>query len=148
MPKSSYEPAVSKYLDQVGVRWPTSMEAFARQMRQKHGAALDKLMSLLGRGGGPTPEFYALKNHSLRFSLDITFQYDGNFYAEYLSGVVVEHRTHQPRPRRVLDLGCDNGLLTCFYAQHFPEAEVIGIDAANPVFGSLGGWRTSSASRT
>jgi SAM-dependent methyltransferase len=104
------------------------MEAFARQMRQKQGTAFDRLASALGPDGASTPEFYEVKNHSLRFSLDVTFQFDGNFYAEYLSGVVIEHRKYQARPRRVLDLGCDNGLLTCFYAQHFPEAEVVGLD--------------------
>jgi SAM-dependent methyltransferase len=33
-----------------------------------------------------------------------------------------------PAPSRVLDLGCDNGVLTCFYAIRFPKAKVVGID--------------------
>ena len=33
-----------------------------------------------------------------------------------------------PAATRILDIGCDNGLATCFYASQRPDAEVLGID--------------------
>jgi SAM-dependent methyltransferase len=32
-------------------------------------------------------------------------------------------------PTSVLDIGCDNGLATCFYALLYPDAKIIGIDS-------------------
>ncbi len=70
-------------------------------------------------------DFYPLKNSSLELSLAVTFWVKGGFYASYLSWLV---REDLPSPSRILDIGCDNGVLTCFYARQFPDAEVIGID--------------------
>jgi SAM-dependent methyltransferase len=129
--KGGHEPAVERYRAAARVRWPTNTDTFRRQMKERHGAAtLDRTFAALGKDGASTPAFYELKNRSLRFSLDVSFQMDGNFYACFLDGVTREHEKHQPVPRRILDLGCDCGLLTCFYAQHFPEAEVVGLDSS------------------
>jgi len=93
MPKSNHEPAVTKYLVQVGVCWPTNMDTFNRHMSERYGkATVDRMFAALGEDAKATPEFYARKNQSLRLSLDLSFQMDGNFYGEYLSGVVIEHQ--------------------------------------------------------
>ena len=41
----------------------------------------------------------------------------------------------QERPRRVLDLGTGTGIAARFVAEHFPEAEVVGVDIAEAMVG-------------
>ena len=74
---------------------------------------------------GNTGPYYTAKNSSLEFSLAVISQYWGNRLEEYLAWFV--HREWPPA-QRILDVGCDNGILTCFYAHYFPDAEVFGID--------------------
>jgi trans-aconitate methyltransferase len=80
-----------------------------------------------------TPEYaqlmeeqYALKNKSLDFSIEISSQYSSRFYAAFL--MLVSRLSFEPAPATILDIGCDNGILTSFYAEHFPNAKVLGID--------------------
>ncbi|MBK9519670.1 MAG: class I SAM-dependent methyltransferase [Anaeromyxobacter sp.] len=118
-----------EFLSKVGVRWPTNMDTYRRQMKQRYGAhALDGIFSEFDKHGRPEPAFYESKNRNLRFSLDLSFQLDGHFLAEFMSGIVIEHRKYRDPPKKALDLGCDCGILACFYAWHFPEAEVLGLD--------------------
>jgi SAM-dependent methyltransferase len=49
----------------------------------------------------------------------------GRFHASFLNWFA---RERLPSPKRLLDVGCDNGVLTCFYAKLFPDSEVVGID--------------------
>jgi SAM-dependent methyltransferase len=77
------------------------------------------------RGLGESVDVYALKNSSLDLSLAIASQYWGDLYRNFLSWFV---REQLPSPSTILDIGCESGILTCFYAQRFPSAEVVGID--------------------
>ena len=72
--------------------------------------------------------FYSLKNKNYDISLALTsfFDYEYYFY-------VMEHLfKHADRiGNEVLDVGCDNGILTCYLALRFPEKRFIGIDQCN-----------------
>lgn len=70
------------------------------------------------------PEIYDLKNQSLNLSLDIS-RGACDLHIKYFHWFIKS--LDQP-PKRILDIGCDNGIITCFYAMLFPKAEVIGID--------------------
>ena len=72
---------------------------------------------------------YRLKNASLDFTTAVTSQYFGRLYASYLA--MVETLGLPRAASSVLDLGCDNGILTGFYARHFSEAHVLGVDRCN-----------------
>ncbi len=122
------EPAVRRYLQSVGFSMPASRERFTRDIESRFGRAgqdVLRAMDLRIDGGCPDDDFYPLKNSSLPLSLAITFWRKGGFYASFLSWM---QRESLPSPSRIIDIGCDNGILTCFYAQQFPDAEVIGVD--------------------
>ena len=72
---------------------------------------------------------YRLKNASLDFTTAITSQYFGRLYASYLA--MVETLGLPRAASSVLDVGCDNGILTSFYARYFSEAHVLGVDRCN-----------------
>lgn len=70
------------------------------------------------------PEIYYLKNQSLNLSLDVSRGYC-DLHMKYLHWFI---KSLDTPPKRVLDIGCDNGIVTCFYAMLFPGTEVVGID--------------------
>ena len=74
---------------------------------------------------GPGPPLYEAKNASLDLSLDIASRFDGDFSRKYLKWFLGEGFG---APKSILDIGCESGLLTCFYASVYPDAEVLGID--------------------
>ncbi|NCC61808.1 MAG: methyltransferase domain-containing protein [Verrucomicrobiae bacterium] len=69
-------------------------------------------------------EFYRLKNHTLDLSIDFA-RYSTDLYRRYFDWL---YSLRHEEPRRILDVGCENGIATCFLATLFPDAEVIGID--------------------
>ncbi|WKA53175.1 methyltransferase domain-containing protein [Planococcus shixiaomingii] len=69
-------------------------------------------------------EVYEIKNSNLDFSLAVAKSL-ADFYKQYCNWFISINRQS---PSRILDIGCDNGVLTCFYAYIYPEAEVIGVD--------------------
>ena len=71
-------------------------------------------------------QLYRLKNASPDFSVAITSQYFGRLYTSYLA--MVESCGLPRAVASVLDIGCDNGILTAFYAHHFRRAHVLGVD--------------------
>lgn len=70
------------------------------------------------------PELYNIKNQNLELSLDFS-RMTCDLHTQYLQWFIGALKT---KPGRILDIGCDNGIVTCFYAMFFPETEVVGID--------------------
>ncbi len=77
--------------------------------------------------GVKTDDVYHLKNASLAFSLLIGALFRGAAHCAVMRWV--SERPYSPAT--VLDIGCDNGLLTCFYAFLWPSATVKGVDISN-----------------
>lgn len=67
----------------------------------------------------------ALMSKSLDLALAVRSQFCGNRYETFLSWLATVNLWE---PKTVLDVGCDIGVLTCFYALLFPEATITGID--------------------
>jgi SAM-dependent methyltransferase len=129
-------PVVQRYLDAIGITRRRIVDDFERFLVERHAAAGAAFLDLShGRANSPQDEedyavlverLYRAKNASWELSRDVTSQYAGRQYANYLSLFVAAKEP--PTATRILDIGCDNGIATCFYASQFPDAEVIGID--------------------
>lgn len=65
-----------------------------------------------------------MKNKSLNLSIDFA-NYSQDLYRTFFNRIS-EYKDLQPK--KILDIGCDNGIVTCFLGTLFPQAEVIGID--------------------
>ncbi len=63
-------------------------------------------------------------------TLDGSITFFGGFDASFLRNLFgeIEARKNQ-FGERILDVGCNNGMITCFLAKCFPESHVIGIDS-------------------
>jgi ubiquinone/menaquinone biosynthesis C-methylase UbiE len=129
-------PRVQQYLDAIGItrrRFVDDFEAFLVEQYAAAGAAFLDLSRGRADATQEEPDYpqlvkrlYRAKNASWDLSRDVTSQYAGRQYANYLSLFVMAKEP--PTATRILDIGCDNGIATCFYASQFPNAEVVGID--------------------
>lgn len=70
-------------------------------------------------------DFYTFKNSSLSLSLAISEMFDAD-YIRRICSWLADNEEHLGD--KILDVGCDNGIITCFIAQLLPAARVIGID--------------------
>jgi SAM-dependent methyltransferase len=124
--KVNIEPAVASYLRSVGIGGYQEHGVFWERLREEHGAIAEPVArAIAARERGEDVDVYRLKNATLALSIDVTAQYYNQMYREFLTWFC---RARLAAPKSLLDVGCDNGILTCFYATRFPAAEVIGID--------------------
>lgn len=92
---------------------------------------LDAAVQLSEDREGPG-RFYSLKNRDLDTSLFINLLLGGEVIRQgcaYFEEAV--RRLLPPEAqagKRLLDIGCENGLLTCYLAKQFPELSVTGMD--------------------
>jgi len=76
------------------------------------------------RGNGSiSNRIYTVKNKILDKSLEFA-TYSKDLYRGYLKKIIDLNL----KPKNILDIACDNGIVTCFYGILYPEAEVLGID--------------------
>ncbi len=120
------EKLISTYLSQLPLREINDIDEFLHHLYQKHEqSVIDEFLDILdARDEGGGENLFDFKNQTLALSLDIA-HYATNVYRQYFSWFV---KNDGFVPKRILDIGCENGIATCFYATLFPEAEVLGID--------------------
>lgn len=116
---------VREYLHKIGIGQDRPWGTFWSRLYRKHGSLATEFKEAIeSRVAGARIDVYSLMHRSLQFSLDVSSQYSGDFYRNYL----IWFATLDLNPRHVIDLGCGNGLLTCVYASQFPNSTVIGVD--------------------
>lgn len=122
------QPFVLDYLNSLDMKDCRTNEEYWEQL-DLHNTGLildilDQAMQDRHEGKMSDEDFYNTKNKTLRLSLDVA-NYSYDLYKNYLNWFI---NYKKEAPKRILDLGCDNGLVTCFIAKLFPDSEVIGID--------------------
>jgi SAM-dependent methyltransferase len=120
--------SLDQYLRRAKIGKPIKSERFSRHLESQFGARVRRIIELIDdRAQGRTQQrFWAIKNEDLDLSLALTSQFMSDFYRAYWPWFASVSRGF--RSGRLLDIGCDNGVLTCCYAQYFPEMEITGID--------------------
>lgn len=117
---------VEAYLRSVGIRSVQDRAMFLEGLGKTYGPIGERVAAAISaREEGEDVDVYALKNSTLALSIHVTSQYCSQMYGEFLCWLLSRRF---PAPKSVLDVGCDNGVLTCFYAVVYPEAEVVGMD--------------------
>ena len=102
-------------------------ESLSTHLRRRHGQRAHVLEAALQDG----TLLFDDKNEDLDFSLDVTFGLSRDLLEAQLAWFTAEFEGMRA-PRRLLDLGCELGILTCCYASIFPGTEVVGIDVSAP----------------
>ena len=125
------EGEVESYFTTIGVGRPKSEEVFIKKGRKRFGGAFDEIFALITeRAAGIKIDPYDLKNASLDLSLYIAEQYSSGVWRAFARWLVQERRL--PTPQRVLDLGCENGVISCLLATVWPRAEIVAVDRSGP----------------
>ena len=117
--------AVSEYLPKAGMTARVSEELFRSNLRARFGDAAEPYLESCRVSDCASAEAYAAMSPNLDMAMAIRSQIWGDRYEAFLSWLVT---AGLPRPRRVLDMGFDTGIQTCFLATFYPNAQVTGVD--------------------
>jgi SAM-dependent methyltransferase len=113
---------VTRYLAEVGYTAPLEEADFDDFLVHRFGELGRAYLDL--QGGEPTKVF-AAKAASLDLALAVESHKMRYQREEYFSWITTLDLSP---PNRVVDVGCGIGVVACFFARYFPEAEVLGID--------------------
>ena len=117
---------VETYFRSIGIHRPKSQAVFEKHGRKRFGKAFEQLLFIVAqRESGVEIDPYEVKNSSLDLSLYVGEYHTSEMWREFASWLV---RENPPSPSEVLDLGCENGVLTCCYAILWPDAKVVGVE--------------------
>ncbi|HEY0968970.1 MAG TPA: class I SAM-dependent methyltransferase [Opitutaceae bacterium] len=119
---------IEAYLGALELHAAASVETTYRRLKAKYARELKALEKIVGarEEGDCSDDFYGAKNSSLDFSLLVGSAFRGPVHLQLMRWIA----THQTPPRRLLDIGCENCLLTGFYALLWPATEIVAIDPA------------------
>lgn len=120
---------VIDYLNLIGLKQCRSINVFWQDLNRLHSSStvneLKKYVDLRAHEDRDGINLYSIKNQNLKLSIDFS-RYSTDLYRRYFDWFIENKEVFSPK--RILEIGCDNGIVTCFFASLFPEAEVIGID--------------------
>lgn len=126
--KTAEEQLVINYMNKLGLKAFKSNRQLWDQLKRKYKKEileqLEQAMKARAEGKGTDEVIYNLKNSSLSLSLDVS-NISADLYKKYFDWFANRKGT---APKKILDVGCDNGIVTCFLAVLYPEAEVVGLD--------------------
>lgn len=118
---------VRRYLQAAGITKQKRYSEFATFLSRKHGAIGERCIRVFSDrvDYSEVDDVYDVKNQTLGVALDCASQFTADQYRAYLDWFV-DAEISPPGP--IVDLGCDIGICTCFYATLFPDLPVIGVD--------------------
>lgn len=125
-----------QYMMELGLRPAKTWAQFFSMLQDKFGKekaaevekAINERQDAADRGEKSNDAvFYTLKNSSVDMSLAISGGFDGDFIRQacnHISSVADKYRSCA----RILEIGCDCGILSCFLGRTFPESRIVSID--------------------
>lgn len=116
------KPNIDDYFNSLGIKECKSKLAFWKHVTAVDSVLAEELEPLISRKR--KGNIYDVKNQTLPFSLAAE-SWTMSFHKSLLTWV---SQQKQLKPKRILEIGCDNGLSACWYAQLFPDAEIVGVD--------------------
>jgi SAM-dependent methyltransferase len=96
------------------------------EITSRHGAEGAAFAKLSIGDGDAREELFQAKNATLSLSIDTSLSWSGNLYRGELRQL--EAVAERLKPTKVIDAGCEQGLITCFVAALLPNSKVVGFD--------------------
>ena len=110
----------------MGLRGKIKLEKFWQKTMHEIGQeAEDLYICIQNRNMGTSVDPYPLKNKNLALANAVASQYDSARIKAFVAWFLDENI---PLSGEVLDIGCDNGILTCALASILPHVKFVGID--------------------
>lgn len=102
------------------------LDATADVIERRHGTAGARFTAEAFDFDTDRLAVFEAKNATLALSVDVSLTWNLPLYVHELA--LIAELLEEHRPRQVVDLGCEQGIVTCFAAATSPDADVIGID--------------------
>lgn len=125
--RSVEEDFIISYLNKLKLAPVRNITQFWNELHYKYDKDIvEKLNNIvnLRADGIISNDLYEVKNQNLDLSLNFS-RYSTDLYRKYFEWFI---KINSKAPDKILDIGCDNGIIACFYALLFPECSVFGID--------------------
>ncbi len=121
---------INTILEVMGIVQSESMDDLFNSIESKCGTELAKQIEecIYQRGeadGSGGDQIYKLMNSSVESAIAVTGGYDGGYIKKCLGRL---NKYPSCMGKRVADIGCNNGLLTCCLAKAYPESCFYGFD--------------------
>jgi SAM-dependent methyltransferase len=122
---------VELFFKKSGIGSSVRPEQFWRLLKKRFGSAADQFGDCVeARERGESVNPYALKNQSIEFANAVAAQFDS---AKLRAAAVwLFQENLQLEGKKILEIGCDNGILLCLLAEVYRDTRFIGIDPCEP----------------
>jgi SAM-dependent methyltransferase len=101
---------------------------FWRNLTKRFGALAEELGDTIdARANGILADPYKIKNQSIEFADAVFAQFDRDKIKAFAAWIL--RAEFDMREKKILEIGCDNGVLLTLLAEIFPEAEFTGVDS-------------------
>jgi SAM-dependent methyltransferase len=121
----SHSQNIDLFFKKCGVGGQQKSDIFWRVLEKKFGTlAIEFGDCIIAREGGLDSDPYPIKNASFDFANAVASQYD----AAKLKSVAIWLFQEEIIAGKVLEIGCDNGILLCLLAEAYPDVFFVGID--------------------
>ncbi len=122
---------IDQYFDKIGLIEEKDRDEFFKKIGEKHNINLTQNLDLavsLRKDNG-SGKIYTVKNKDLETTIDFAGYYH-DLYRQFFGWLVQADGLDGENldGKKILDLGCDNGITTCFIAQLYPNAEIVAVD--------------------
>jgi hypothetical protein len=118
---------VEIFYKKMGINSTVKPEHFWRQLTKKFGKIADEFGDCVeAREKGENVNPYILKNSSMEFANAIASQFDSAKIKEIFTWFI--NQNFDWKEKKIIEIGCDNGILLCLFASIFHESQFIGID--------------------
>ncbi|MBS4539098.1 methyltransferase domain-containing protein [Clostridium sp. D2Q-11] len=118
------ERIINQYFERLNIKKFNDFDSFIEYIESNYDPLLFQQIidNLLKRFDEKKDELFKVKNSNLSLSLDF-ISWSSDFYKKIFRDML-----SMDLKKNVLDIGCDNGFITCFLAYSFRNTNFIGID--------------------
>lgn len=118
-----------EFIQKLGFAPVDSFDDFKVQIKEQLGPEfLQEFIRILDtryENKGKCLDIYSLKNNDMYTAMTFSGLYEGNYYRDAINYFASQSNHIKGK---VLDVGSDNGVITCYLANRFPECTFIGIE--------------------
>lgn len=122
---------IGEFFEKLGLTEENNRDKFFKKIDEKHKINLTQDLELAvalrkDKGNG---KIYTVKNKDLEMTMDFAgYYYD--LYTQFFKWLI-EFKNSSDKNldgKKILDLGCDNGITTCFIALAYPNSQIVAVD--------------------